>query len=262
MSISLTVSSGTHPGQVRQSNEDSIFTYVRPHTQGGPLALLIVADGMGGHMAGEVASKLAIETIQKELETHIYSQKDGSTKPLSIVEEVMRTAIQKANAVIHQYSKDHPEDAGNLGSTVTCALIRGETVVIANVGDSRVYHLVSTEMFQVTEDHSYVARLIKDGQIEPEALYTHPHRSVIMRALGHEPTVEVDVWSRSFDVGDRLLLCSDGLWEMVRDDQIKHRLTARTQPETIVRALINDANDEGGVDNVSVIVAELVEKGQ
>ncbi|MBI5054861.1 MAG: Stp1/IreP family PP2C-type Ser/Thr phosphatase [Chloroflexi bacterium] len=255
----LNAASITHPGQVRQSNEDSIFSFVRPPEQGNPLGLLIVADGMGGHLAGEVASRLAIETIQKEMQPLFAVSSDGAaTKPLTMLEEHLRTAIEKANAIIHQYSLQHPDEAANLGSTVTCAVVRGEAVVVANVGDSRVYHLHQNELTQITEDHSYVARLIKEGQLEPEAIYTHPHRSVIIRALGHEPGVEVDVWTLEFGIGDRLLLCSDGLWEMVRDDQIKQRLTNSPQLQTAAQTLINDANNCGGVDNVSVIVAELI----
>lgn len=255
----LNAASITHPGQVRQSNEDSIFTFLRPPEQGNPLGLLIVADGMGGHLAGEVASRLAIETIQKEMQPLFAVSSDGAaTKPLTMLEEHLRTAIEKANAIIHQYSLQHPDEAANLGSTVTCAVVRGEAVVVANVGDSRVYHLHQNELTQITEDHSYVARLIKEGQLEPEAIYTHPHRSVIIRALGHEPGVEVDVWTLEFGIGDRLLLCSDGLWEMVRDDQIKQRLTNSPQLQAAAQTLINDANNCGGVDNVSVIVAELI----
>ncbi len=257
----LTVANITHPGQVRLSNEDSVFVFVRPPDQGSPLGLLIVADGMGGHLAGEVASQLAIETIHKEMQPLLMANGDGhTTKSLTILEDHVRTAIEKANTIIHQYSLQHPDDAGNLGSTVTCAIVRGETAIVANVGDSRVYHLHHKELIQVTEDHSYVARLIKEGQLEPEAIYTHPHRSVIIRALGHEPNVEVDLWTLDLAIGDRLLLCSDGLWEMVRDDIIKERLINSPQPQSAAQALINEANNAGGVDNVSVIVAELVSK--
>ena len=253
----LTVANITHPGQVRLSNEDAVFTFVRPPQQGSPLGLLIVADGMGGHLAGEVASQLAIETIHKEMLSLFVASNDGDKKPLKIIEELMQAAIKKANTSIHQYSQQHPDDAGNLGSTVTCAIVRGETAIVANVGDSRVYHLHKNELKQVTEDHSYVARLVKEGQLEPDAIYTHPHRSVIIRALGHEPSVEVDMWTLDLAIGDRLLLCSDGLWEMVRDDVIQQRLITSAQPQLAAQALITEANNAGGVDNVSVIVAEL-----
>jgi protein phosphatase len=257
----LNVANLTHPGQVRATNEDAVFSFIRPSEQGSPLGLLIVADGMGGHLAGEIASQLAVETIRKEMETFLVASHDGNpTKPLAILEDHLRIAIEKANASIHQYSQQHPDDAGNLGSTVTCAIVRGETAVVANVGDSRVYLLHQDEFKQVTEDHSYVARLIKEGQLEPEAIYTHPHRSVIIRALGHEPAVEVDSWTLELSIGDRLLLCSDGLWEMVRDDIIKARLSSSPQPQSAAQALVAEANNAGGVDNISVVVAELQNK--
>lgn len=257
----LSVASGTHPGQVRQANEDCIFTWTRAPKEGKPLALLIVADGMGGHQAGEVASQLTTETIQQDLEGPLQAG-ELDTKTTAQLEDLLRHAVEHANDVINQYAKDNPDEAGNLGSTVTCALISGEILVVANVGDSRTYLWHDQELKQLTQDHSYVAQLVRDGQLNPDAVYTHPHRSVIMRALGHEVTVEVDIWAHSFVAGDRLLLCSDGLWELVRNPKIVERFVSSTQPESLVRALINDANQEGGYDNISVIVAELRDNGQ
>jgi PPM family protein phosphatase len=272
--LQLKAAAGSHRGRVRQLNEDAVMARVRPPEGGAALGLFAVADGMGGHQAGEVASRLALETLQDNLaiffdgtatETAQPAQPSdpaGDTLPniTSFLEERLRQAIVRANDVIYKYAQQNPDEAGNLGCTVTCALVQNDLAVIANVGDSRTYLLRDNELLQITEDHSYVGQLVRSGQLEPEGIHDHPQRNVVTRALGSQPEVEVDLWSYSLHTGDRLLLCSDGLWEMVRDPAVIARLLADDADlERIVDNLINLANAEGGADNIGVVVVELAE---
>lgn len=258
MKLKLIAVADSDTGKIYEHNEDSVFAYSRPENKGDILALLIVADGIGGHKAGEVASQLAIKIIHGEFEQYIEDD-SAISSPLQM-ETFLQNAIQKANSAIYDYAKEYPIEADNLGCTLTCTIIRGDVSVIANVGDSRTYHLRNKELQQVTDDHSLVAEMVKKGIVAPEDVFTHPYRSVITRALGNENEVEVDVKIRLLEKGDRLLLCSDGLWEMLKsDEKISKYLQSGNPLETIAKDLIQDANDNGGADNISVVIAEILE---
>lgn len=271
--LTLRAAAGTDPGQSYDVNQDSAYAAVSQTSDGHPLGLFIVADGMGGHQAGEIASRLAVETIEKELHWLLHPGDGEETKPsyprsalttavdappTQKLEQRLRAAVEQANVAIASYSQDHPGDAGNLGTTVTCALVADGVAVIANVGDSRTYLLRGGELQQITQDHSYVAQLVSEGQIRPEDVYTHPRRNVITRSLGHQRSVDVDLWTQPLQPGDRLLLCSDGLWEMLPDAQlILTPLRDLDDPEETVQQLIRAANNNGGADNIGVVVAHV-----
>ena len=274
--LQIRAAAGTHPGQVYKLNQDKVYAAVRSAEDGKAIGLFIVADGMGGHQAGEIASRLAVETIVQELSWLLQPGDSGNSRPEFSSNDTaapaaaapaaqqwrqrLRAAVQEANRAITTYGEENPEDAGNLGTTVTCVLIVDGVAAIANVGDSRTYLARDEQLNQITQDHSYVAQLIREGQIAPEDIYTHPRRNVITRSLGHRLDVEIDVWSKELQAGDRLLLCSDGLWEMVQEpSEILNTLLAAEAPEDTVASLITAANSNGGADNISVIVIHIDE---
>jgi protein phosphatase len=179
---------------------------------------------------------------------------DASDKSL---ERRLRQAVEEANRVIYDYSQVHKDDAGNLGCTVTCVLVIGSKAVIANVGDSRTYLYRHEELSQITDDHSYVWQLVKEGFLQIEEIYDHPQRNVITRALGNQEEIIVDTWTYYLENGDRLLLCSDGVWEMIQDpDEIAAALD-NEQLEAAVDQLIQAANAYGGLDNIGAVIAEI-----
>lgn len=274
--LNLYAAADTDPGRVHPINQDTAAAAVRPNSDEAA-GLFIVADGMGGHQAGEIASQLAVKTIKEELAWFLEETDDEDTQPTLIsplaktmvdgpvepapsdqLQMRLQLAIERANRAIADYAQSNPIDAGNLGTTVTCALIDGSEAVIANVGDSRTYLLRDGKLQQVTEDHSYVARLVKEGQIKPEEIFDHPRRNVITRSLGHKTDIEVDTWSKQILPGDRLLLCSDGLWEMIQDSAfLEQQLRDSDDPSATVAALIEEANRQGGADNIGVVVVHI-----
>jgi protein phosphatase len=275
----LAAASGTDPGRARQLNQDNVLAYIRPLDMGKPLGLLIVADGMGGHQAGEIASQLAVQTIRDSLSWMLDQDDDDATKPMPIpsvngdaeeeakndaaytahLEKRLELAIEEANKVIYNYAQENPIEAGNLGCTVTCAIVYGKVAIVANVGDSRTYLQRNGELKQITDDHSYVGQLVREGLLEPDGIFDHEQRNVITRALGNRPAVEADLKSWELEIGDRLMLCSDGVWEMIRDTQEMAQMLQSDQLETAVQSLIESANAYGGADNIGVVVAELQE---
>jgi len=239
-------------------NEDSLFV-----TQGvlhassappTPFALFVVADGMGGHTHGQEASQLAMQALIEYVYASLFS---GPMLPDTFV-TLLREGIQAANQKVYQRTQ---EERTMMGTTITAALVIGATAYVANVGDSRTYVYHNTfGLAQITHDHSVVAALVQAGVIEPDDIYTHPRRNQIYRCLGEKPDVEVDTFVVSLSDGDLLLLCSDGLWEMVRDQQIEVILTDLTSsPSQQASALVQAALSGGGADNVSVIVARVRE---
>jgi PPM family protein phosphatase len=231
----ITWASGTHQGRVRTNNEDALY----PLTSGSSLesTLFAVADGMGGHVAGEVASSQAIQVVTS-------------------TEGPLADRIQAANDAIVDAAIEDRSLFG-MGTTITMAEVDPEgTATIAHVGDSRAYLLHLGVLEQITEDHTIVAEYLAAGKIRPEDIANHPHRSMITRALGLMGYVEVDTFTRQLLSGDRLLLCTDGLNSMVSDERIERYLQAPT-PDDAVWDLIEAANAAGGHDNVSLIVIDF-----
>jgi protein phosphatase len=274
----LDAASCTHPGMIRDTNEDHVWAQVYEASQDEPVGLFIVCDGMGGHLGGECASYWAVEAIRKELAVLFYptdpretihlpkEELEASLKGVEItrhavsqkIETLVVNAIQQANRVVYGYARKKPEIAADAGTTLTMAVVIGSRAVIANVGDSRTYILRDEAFQQITHDHSLVATLVATGQIAPEEIYTHPNRSMIYRSLGQAKDIQVDTFWETLKPGDSLLLCSDGLWEMLRDDgKMAALLHGSTMLEQACNGLIDAANQAGGEDNIGVVLARL-----
>lgn len=226
--------SRTDIGCIREHNEDSLV--VAP-------PLYAVADGMGGHAAGEVASEIAVNVLAQEAPRHA----DG---------EALARAVEIANVTVISAAADGMGRAG-MGTTMTAAMIEGERLVIAHVGDSRAYLLHDGRLQQITRDHSLVADLVASGQITEEEARIHPQRSVITRALGSDPHMHADIYELNVEAGDRLLLCSDGLSGMLLDSEIESTMRRIRDPQRCASHLVNDAITAGGHDNITVVVAEI-----
>jgi len=226
----------TDTGRQRNANEDSLFTRA---------PVFVVADGMGGAQAGEVASKAAAESFDREL-------------PAAPPERILRETIETANRAIHERARRDPELAG-MGTTTTAVLVNpeAEEVAIGHVGDSRAYRLRGGRLEQLTRDHSLVEEMRRKGQLTDAQAEDHPQRSIITRALGPEPEVEVDLQTVPAQPGDVFLICSDGLTTMLGDEQIARILTRATSLDGAVRALVDEANRAGGRDNITVVAFRL-----
>lgn len=231
----------TDIGQKRKQNQDYVFTSEIPL---GPLSnLFIVADGMGGHNAGDYASKHAIERIVEEVE----KSKD------SIVETLER-AIQSANRYIRVKSREN-EDMNGMGTTVVAATITDDVMYVANVGDSRLY-IINTEIKQITVDHSLVEEMVRMGGINREQAREHQDKNIITRAIGAEDELEIDFFQVQLKKGDFILLCSDGLTNMIEDEDIRMILLGQKDIVGKAEALVEAANRNGGKDNITVVLIE------
>jgi serine/threonine protein phosphatase PrpC len=296
MHLKLTAADKTDVGKQREQNEDSVYKHIES-SENGDLGLFLVADGMGGYQAGEVASRITVETVSRAMSDFFKPLHEQTTIKLDIssapldpeatitlpapapapagtaksqktqklpemlaqksVEDKLVAAIQQANREILRYGEQKAAARG-LGSTITTALISNDQAYIANVGDSRTYLLRNGELKPITKDHSLVARLVEAKQIEPEDVYSHPQRNLIYRSLGAgHKTVDVDVFHETLCPDDVLLLCSDGLWELVHRDDLLKELSARSSPQKICDTLIDLANANGGEDNITAVVVQV-----
>ena len=229
-----TFGSRTDIGCVREQNEDSLV--VAP-------PLFVVADGMGGHAAGEVASEIAVNVIAQNAPDH--------PDP-----DALASAVEEANRSIIDAAMSGKGREG-MGTTCTAAMLEGERLVVAQVGDSRAYLLHNGQLTQLTRDHSLMAALIEAGEITPEEARVHPRRSVITRALGNDPATRPDIYEVNVEAGDRLMLCSDGLSGMILDEDIAAVMRRVRDPQRCASQLVNEAIAAGGHDNVTVIVADV-----
>ncbi|HEY6706045.1 MAG TPA: Stp1/IreP family PP2C-type Ser/Thr phosphatase [Actinomycetota bacterium] len=237
----LVFAAATDVGRMRTNNEDSYLS-------SQPVAA--VADGMGGHSAGEVASAIAIEELTALRDRGPWENETAATDDL-------KQAILRANRRIREMAAGDRRLNG-MGTTLVALLEDGDMVHVANVGDSRGYLLRQGELSQVTVDHSLVQELVDDGRLSPEDAERHPQRSVITRALGIDPEVEFDLFTYKLQVGDRLLLCSDGLSDVVEPAQIRKVLLRVPSAQRAARELVTVANEQGGPDNITVIVVDAV----
>jgi PPM family protein phosphatase len=222
----------TDVGRQRRSNEDSSYASA---------PVFVVADGMGGAQAGEVASQMVVEAFTEGV------PENGTP------EERLSVVVQKANREIHARSHSDAASAG-MGTTVTAAYLDEDSVALAHVGDSRAYLLREGELSRLTEDHSLVEELLRGGKLTEEEALEHPQRSVITRALGIEPIVEIDTWTYPLRPGDVVLLCSDGLTSMISEQQIQQLLVETPDLEEAGDRLIAEANEAGGRDNITVVL--------
>lgn len=312
MALRLIAASKTDVGKQREQNEDNLYSQIIEddrHASG----LFIVADGMGGYHAGEVASKIAVETVSDILKSVLGPTSSQPTMPLNrargrdkgakvtrklpAVEggegeskaasesseaetvtlpaaqptkaldesmalehysDLLRNAIEQSSEKIVEYGDEHKEARG-LGSTITAALVVEGQAFIANVGDSRTYLLRDGKLKRITSDHSLVERLVQAGQIDRDDVYDHPSRNLIYRSLGAgRAEVDVDIFTERLQPGDALLLCCDGLWEMVRDPQLTNILTEVDDLNETVNLLIQRANENGGEDNITAVLVRVV----
>ncbi len=246
----------TDVGMVRRHNEDSLLVLTAVYDgdvaekEISPFGLFVLADGMGGHQAGEVASSLATRTVAHYVIQHLYlptllyQEHDADQLPLN---ELLVNAVQEAHmAVINQVP--------GAGTTLTGALLLGARAYIVHVGDSRAYLLTKKGLEQITHDHSLVDRLVELEQLTPEEATTHPQRNVLYRALGQNDFLEVDTFVRTIPPEGRLLLCSDGLWGIVDSVQIVEIATNSSSSQVACQRMVTAANQAGGSDNITVIL--------
>jgi serine/threonine protein phosphatase PrpC len=235
--IKVVTAGVTDVGRVRDGNEDGFLD------QSDRLGLVAVADGMGGHRAGEVASATALEALRAAV---------ASGEPL-------RDAIEGANDAVLEKSVSNQEFHG-MGTTLTAGMLGSDGhLVVGHVGDSRAYLVRAGELSQITDDHSLVEEMVRSGELTPEQAEVHPRRSVITRALGIDAEVEVDEYPIELQNGDRILFCSDGLTTMVRPDEIASILSRETDLRRAVQLLVDAANAAGGEDNITAVIIEAVE---
>lgn len=234
--MNLGIGVKTDVGRVREGNEDSYYVEA---------PLFVVADGMGGHLAGDVASATAVEIIQSK------RSEANAEDP-----ESLASIVREANSAIWSRATDDPALRG-MGTTCTLLLLEGPTGHIAHVGDSRAYLFRNGELSQVSEDHTLVGRMVREGKLQADEAERHPQRSIITRALGVDEEVEVDLLSIEVTDGDRILLCSDGLSSMIRSDQIKEVLAAEEDAQTTADSLVDAANEAGGEDNITVVIIDI-----
>jgi serine/threonine protein phosphatase PrpC len=257
--LGFVVGTSTNPGIKRKykPNEDSLLAaqgLVGSAPAPQLFGLFVIADGMGGHANGQDASRLAIQMIVEDILPKLVGERAA---PIDFG-QVLVDGVQSANQAVHQQNMDQH---GDMGTTITSALVVDNVAYVANVGDSRTYlYREADGLVKVTNDHSVVASLVEAGIIKPDDIYTHPKRNQIYRSLGEKANVEVDIFTVQLRSGDKLLLCSDGLWDMVRDPKIEEVVKLPVpNPSMTGDALIQTALDGGGEDNVSVVVVQIME---
>ena len=250
--LRLDVAQLTDVGRKRPHNEDNM-AYVIPkdaQVMAKKGALFVVADGMGGHAAGEVASEIAVETISSAY----YQDDNNEDMTASLLH-----AIKRANALIHQRAAENMMRSG-MGTTCVAAALRGSTAYIANIGDSRAYMIRAGQVRQVSQDHSWVEEQVRAGLLTREQARSHAQRNVITRSLGTQSDVDVDIFTEQVFEGDTLLLCSDGLSGQITDDDLRTIIGKYTPQESVYR-LVERANENGGPDNITAIVIRVIEPG-
>jgi len=254
--VNLVVGRRTDVGQERTLNEDSLLTLdAAPifRSSGAPVGLYAVADGMGGHEAGDVASRLAIQAVARQMVSQVLPVAIGGESLPNFRQWLMAT-MQAANQSVYDQRKAAGTD---MGTTLVVVLVVSNKVLIANVGDSRAYLLKQGEIVQLTTDHSLVERLVAAGQITPEEAINHPQRNIIYRVIGEKHQVEADLYERGLAPGEALLLCSDGLSGMVPDQQIWQIWRTSTSPQVACDRLVAAANQAGGEDNITVVIVQV-----
>jgi serine/threonine protein phosphatase PrpC len=248
-------------GLQRELDEDALLALTLApvfESQSRPsFGLYAVADGMGGHEGGEVASRMAIESLAEILTKELLlPELSGELIVPETPSAMFKEAIQAINIRIYDLQQKTGSD---MGTTLTAAMVRDNVALIANVGDSRTYLWRDGQLNQLTTDHSLVAQLVAAEMIEPDEIYSHPDKSAIYRSLGHMPDVDADIFTQSLLPGDKLLLCCDGVWEMLRDEGIEEVLLLEADPQRACDEIVRRSNLAGGEDNISVVIVLFVE---
>jgi protein phosphatase len=244
-----------HKGQVRDSNEDSLGA-VKVNQAGNDktesVGLYVVADGMGGHQAGEVASQLAVHTVIREFMAELsYDMPENYQKWL-------KSAVAIANQMIlNRGQEDHVE----MGTTLVMAVVVGSNVHIVNVGDSRAYLISESGIRQLTKDHTFVQKLVEVGAITPEQAIDHPHRNILTQAVGTTEDITIDLFNEKLQENDYLLLCSDGLWDELSNQEIWQIVMSADSAQAACQALVDATNAAGGRDNIAIVLVKLKQRG-
>ncbi|MDX1601108.1 MAG: PP2C family serine/threonine-protein phosphatase [Anaerolineales bacterium] len=248
----LSYGSAQSVGIERDHNEDALFVLTgnaSGHDAAPDFGLFVVADGMGGHRSGEIASALSVQTVARRLtrETVLPLMDPDSREDLPPLHDLLREALEEANRVV-------VENVPGGGTTLTAAVLLGEQLTLGHVGDSRAYLINGNESQVITRDHSLVERLQELGQLTPDEAAVHPQRNVLYRAIGQGENLEVDVFTQQVPQGGHLLLCSDGLWGEVDDDEIRRIIMDHGDPQQACEELVRAANAAGGPDNISAVL--------
>jgi protein phosphatase len=236
----------THIGQKRSVNQDYIYYTDEP--LGSFPNLYLVADGMGGHKAGEKASSFAVDRFVE------LAKMQNESHPFYLMQQI----LSQVNWELLKLSGQKEEYEG-MGTTFVAATVDEDQLYVMNVGDSRLY-LMKDRLSQITKDHSLVEALVRSGQLTKEEARSHPQKNMITKALGVEPQVEPDFFQVEIREGEKILLCSDGLSNMVEDRELEQILSQKTAPESLAKRLIDRANEQGGLDNIAVVIAQKEEK--
>ena len=239
-------------GKARDMNQDCFYV---SDLNKDEIKLYIVADGMGGYKGGEIASSLAVKSVKN----FVFNNFKKSRKDRESILQLLKAAIEYANMIVYEKSKEDPE-LQDMGTTLDACLIYNNKVFIGHVGDSRVYRIRKNFMRKLTSDHSYVEKLVKEGTITKEEAYNHPKKNMLMKALGCNSLVQPDLICKGFLKDDILLMCSDGLTNMLRDNEIYDILLKN--PDKPVEALIRNANNLGGHDNITVVIVDNIDIGE
>jgi serine/threonine protein phosphatase PrpC len=251
----LRVGYASDVGQLRAHNEDTLIAFQGVHLgddASGPFGFFVVTDGMGGHQAGEVASSLAARLVTHQVIEDVYLPfllNETPSADMAPLTEVLRNAVEEANNQVH-------ERVPGGGTTLTCALVMGRRAYIAHVGDSRAYLLTGRDMRRLTQDHSFVNRLIELGELSPEDAAVHPQRHVLYRAVGQGDSLDIDTYQQPLPPGSRLLLCSDGLSGQVSEEEIGMIIASAATPQGACQRLVEAANRAGGPDNITAVIIE------
>ena len=277
--IRIELAAWSDRGQRRELNEDRVFYQLLATSDADPIAFCVVADGMGGRLAGEVASYWAVETLRrgladlfaptdpgqalllqaKHVQTALASVGGSGRASDRMIMQHIRDAVTQANLAVRQYTLHRPNETLGAGSTATLVVLKGTRAYVANVGDSRTYLFRGGRLMQLTRDHSLVANLIADGRLSLADSFTHPEAGVLTRCLGCEEEVQVDIEPHTLQPDDTLLLCSDGLWSTLRDPRTMSRILRRAHSlEEGAQALVDAANRAGGKDNIAVGLVHIV----
>lgn len=244
--MQLSVAAGTDVGRIRAGNEDSLYADADQER-----GLFIVADGMGGHAAGEVASEMAVQIVARDL-TDVRDVSQETAGPR------MAEALKAANRAIYERTIEEADKQG-MGTTASCLMMGQGRYLIGHIGDSRVYLLRDGVFRQVTKDHSYVQEQVDAGFLTPEQARYHPYSNVITRCVGANAAVEADILTGDIQSGDVFLVASDGLTGMVEDPQLKKIMESQQTPGAMVAAMITEANRRGGLDNITAIVVQVLQ---